>query len=91
MKAYKHKGMKAPRPASYNMDETAAAKSAPKVKPSMQHKEPAHEMKPEMASKAPDHKKKALPLQDAPEGVKGVNAGSSHSLPKSGKVGESEV
>ncbi len=87
--AYKHKGMKAPRP-----DMSAPAldqSSAPKHKPSMQHKEPSMPMKPEMASMAPDTKKKALPSQDAPKGVSGVNGGTSMSLPKSGGVGESEV
>lgn len=91
MRAYKHKGMKAPRPGAYGLDESKAAKEAPKTKPSMQHKEPAHEMKPEMASQAPQHKKAALPSKDAPEGVKGVNEGKEHQLPKSGLPGESEV
>lgn len=91
MMAYKTKGMKAPRPDAYKMDTTAAAKDAPKTKPSMQHSEPSHPMKPEMASMAPDHKKKALPTKDAPPGAKGVNEGTSHTLPKSGCVGESEV
>ena len=87
--AYKSKGMKAPRP-----DMQAPAldpSSAPKHKPSMQHKEPSMPMKPEMASMAPDHKKKAMPSQDAPSGVKGVNEGSAMSLPQSGKQGESEI
>ncbi len=87
--AYKHKGMKAPRP-----DMSAPAldqSSAPKHKPSMQHKEPSHPIKAGDQSAAPDHKKKGLPMQDAPAGVKGVNEGSSVPLPKSGGVGESEV
>lgn len=87
--AYKHKGAKAPRPdmSAPKMDQSAA----PKHKPSMQHKEPAHPVKPGDQSMAPEHKKKTLPLQDAPKGVKGVNEGSSVSMPKSGGVGESEV
>ena len=92
MQAYKHKGMKAPRPDGYKMDETAAAKDAPKVKPSMQHVEPSHKMEPGVQSKAPDHKKKPLPTKDAPPGVTpGVNLGKSHEMPKGGGVGDSEV
>lgn len=92
MKAYKHKGMKAPRPDGYKMDETAAVKSAPKVKPAMDHKEPSYSKKEDMQSKAPEHKKKALPTKDAPEGVTpGVNMGKDHKLPQGGCVGESEV
>lgn len=91
MMAYKHKGMKAPRPGSHKVDETKAAKEAPKTKPSMQHKEPSHKMESGMQSMAPDHKKKALPTKDAPAGVKGVNEGSSVAMPKGGCVGESEV
>lgn len=87
--AYKHKGMKAPRPdmSAPKMDQSAA----PKHKPSMQHKEPSHPVKPGDQSMAPDHKKKALPMQDAPLGVSSVNGGSSMSMPKSGGVGETEV
>jgi len=87
--AYQHKGMKAPRPdmSAPKLDQS----SAPKTSPSMQHKEPSHPIKPGDQSMAPDHKKKSLPSQDAPSGVKGVNEGSSMSLPKSGGVGESEV
>lgn len=92
MKAYKHKGMKAPRPGAYSLDETSAAKEAPKVKPSMQHKEPSMAKEEGMQSKAPEHKKKALPTKDAPPGVTpGVNLGKSHEMPKGGGVGESEV
>lgn len=88
MKAYKSKGMKAPRPAAGPaMDQSAA----PKTKPSMQHKEPAHPVMPGDQSMAPSHKKAALPMQDAPPGVSGVNGGSAMSLPKGGGVGESEV
>jgi len=88
MKAYKSKGMKAPRPAAGPaMDQSAA----PKTKPSMQHKEPAHPVKPGDQSMAPSHRKAALPMQDAPPGASGVNGGSSMSLPKGGGVGESEV
>lgn len=86
--AYKHKGMKlGQKGESHSMDQSAA----PKHKPSMQHKEPSHPIKAGDQSMAPDHKKKGLPTQDAPAGVKGVNEGSSMSLPKSGGVGESEV
>jgi hypothetical protein len=91
MKAYKSKGMKAPRPGGYSLGEDAQSK-APKVKPSMQHKEPAMAKEEGMQSKAPEHKKKALPTKDAPPGVTpGVNMGKSHELPKGGCVGESEV
>jgi hypothetical protein len=90
MMAYKSKGMKAPRPGAYKQDEDAQS-DAPKTKPSMQHKEPSHAQPEGAQSKAPDHKKKALPSKDAPPGVKGVNEGSEHALPKSGGVGESEV
>jgi hypothetical protein len=87
--AYKHKGMKAPRPgmAAPEMDQSAA----PKHKPSMQHKEPSRPIKSGDQSMAPDHKKKELPMQDAPAGVSSVNGGSSMSLPKGGGVGETEV
>lgn len=92
MQAYKHKGMKAPRPGAYGMDETKAAKDAPKTKPSMQHKEPSYSKEENMQSKAPSTKKKALPTKDAPPGVTpGVNMGKSHEMPKGGGVGESEV
>lgn len=92
MQAYKSKGMKAPRPDNYKMDETAAAKDAPKVKPSMQHKEPAYSKEADMQSKAPEHKKKALPTKDAPPGATpGPNMGKQHECPKGGGVGESEV
>lgn len=92
MQAYKSKGMKAPRPDAYKLDETAAAKTAPKVKPAMKHAEPAYPKQEDMQSKAPDHKKKALPTKDAPPGVTpGVNMGKSHEMPKGGGVGESEV
>jgi hypothetical protein len=91
MKAYKSKGMKAPRPGAYKQDEDAQS-DAPKTKPSMQHKEPSMKMEAGMQSMAPDHKKKALPTKDAPLGVTpGVNMGKSHELPKGGGVGESEV
>lgn len=91
MKAYKSKGMKAPRPGSYKLDEDAQA-DAPKTKPSMQHKEPSYKMEAGMQSKAPDHKKKALPTKDAPPGVTpGPNMGKPHGMPKGGGVGESEV
>jgi hypothetical protein len=91
MQAYKSKGMKAPRPGSYGLDESKAAKEAPKVKPSMQHKEPSYSKEEGMQSNAPSTKKKALPTKDAPEGAKGVNEGKSMELPKSGCPGESEV
>jgi hypothetical protein len=90
MSALKHKGMKAPRPGSYKLDEDAQ-KDAPKVKPSMQHKEPAYAKEEGAQSKAPSVKKKALPSQDAPPGVKGVNAGDAHPMPKGGGKGETEV
>ena len=90
MMAYKSKGMKAPRPDSYKLDEDAQS-DAPETKPSMQHKEPAFPQAEGAQSKAPDHKKKALPTKDAPPGAKGVNEGGEHTLPKSGGVGESEV
>lgn len=90
MMAYKSKGMKAPRPGAYKQEEKAQS-NAPKTKPSMQHKEPAHALGEGAQSKAPDHKKKALPTQDAPAGVAGVNGGSSHALPKGGAKGETEV
>lgn len=75
MSELKHKGMKAPRPGAYKLDESSAAKEAPKTKPSMQHKEPSYSKEEGMQSKAPDHKKKALPTQDAPAGASGVNGG----------------
>ena len=90
MEAYKSKGMKAPRPGAYKMGDSAQS-DAPKVKPSMQHKEPSMAKEEGMQSKAPDHKKKALPSQDAPEGVKGVNEGSAQAMPTGGGVGESKV
>lgn len=72
MSELKHKGMKAPRPAAGPaLDQSAA----PKVKPGMNHKEPAYTKEEGAQSKAPDHKKKPLPSQDAPQGVKGVNEG----------------
>lgn len=84
----KHKGMKAPRPGSGPaLDQS----SAPKHKPGMKHAEPSYKKEEGAQSKAPDHKKKALPTKDAPQGVKGVNEGSSMEIPKSGKIGESEV
>lgn len=89
--AYKHKGMKAPRPAGYG--EMSQSK-APKVKPSMMHKEPEGPFKfPKQGEQKAklEHKKKALPQKDAPEGVKGVNEGMEYSLPKSGGRGEGEV
>lgn len=87
--AYKHKGMKIQKHdmSAPKLDQS----SAPKHKPSMQHKEPSHPIKSGDQSMAPDHKKKGLPSQDAPPGVSGVNGGSSMSLPKGGCVGESEV
>ncbi len=86
--AYKSKGMKAPRPgAGPEMDQS----KAPKTKPSMQHKEPAHPVMPGDQSKAPEHKKAALPMQDAPPGVAGVNGGREVALPKAGGLGETEV
>ena len=91
MSALKHKGMKAPRPGDYKIDDTLAAKSAPKSKPSMQHKEPSYAKEEGAQSKAPTTKKKPLPTQDAPPGVKGVNEGEACSLPQGGKVGESKV
>lgn len=89
-KAYKSKGMKAPRPPAH------AAKAgdqsmAPATKPSMQHKEPSHAVKPGDQSMAPAHKKAALPMQDAPPGVSSVNGGSSMALPQGGGPGESKV
>lgn len=86
--AYKHKGMKAPRPAAGPMMDQSAA---PKNKPSMQHKEPAHPVMPGDQSMAPQHKKAALPMQDAPPGVAGVNGGSPCEMPKAGALGETEV
>lgn len=92
MQAYKHKGMKAPRPDKYSVDETAAVKNPPKTKPGMQHIEPSHKMESGLQSKAPDHKKKALPTKDAPPGVTpGVNMGKDHEMPEGGSVGESKV
>lgn len=91
MMAYKSKGMKAPRPSGYGQDETKAVKSAPKTKPSMQHKEPPYAKEEGMQSKPPSTKKKALPSQDAPEGASSPNGGKPQSLPKGGGVGESEV
>lgn len=94
--AYKHKGMKAPKAdmKAPKLDQSAA----PKVKPGMQHKEPAgpysrpkggcHDGE---QSKAPSHKKAALPTQDAPKGVSTPNGGASVSMPKGGGVGETEV
>jgi hypothetical protein len=90
MMAYKSKGMKAPRPAAHKQEEGAQSK-APATKPSMQHSEPSHALQEGAQSKAPDHKKKALPTKDAPPGASSVNGGQSHTLPKSGCVGESEV
>lgn len=75
--AYKSKGMKAPRPGQYSIDDTKAAKEAPKSKPSMHHNEPEYKMEPGMQSKAPEHQKKALPSKDAPPGAMGVNGGKS--------------
>jgi hypothetical protein len=80
-----HKGMKAPRPASHELGDV---REAPESKPSMNHKEPAHAVGAGDQSKAPSSKKAALPMQDAPEGVKGVNGGMPHAL---GKVGRDQV
>lgn len=76
--AYASKGKKAPRPEGY----AKLDPSAPPSNKGPKHIEPGYE-KPsqEMASKAPEHKKKGLPSQDAPPGVKGVNAGDSIALP----------
>ena len=92
--AYKSKGMKLPEHSMSSCSPSEfpeKAKMAPKHKPSMQHKEPAHPVKPGDQSMAPDHKKKGLPMQDAPPGVSSVNGGSPMSLPKGAGVGESEV
>jgi hypothetical protein len=86
--AYKSKGMKAPRPGA-----------GPALDPS---KAPSHKGTPDKnpsygkvadkeAKMAPEHKKRPLPTQEAPHGVSGPNGGSSYELPKSGRVGESEV
>lgn len=71
--AYASKGMKAPRPAGYSkeLDPSKAPQHS-----GAKHKDPAYAGEMDQ-SKAPSHMKKALPLQDAPEGVKGVNEGSS--------------
>ena len=89
--AYKNKGMKAPRPPAYAKPGEDMASDAPKTKPSMQHKEPAHPVKAGDQSMAPSTKKAALPSQDAPPGTAGVNGGSSMAMPKGGSVGETEV
>jgi hypothetical protein len=94
--AYKHKGakVKEDQKASHGTDVADKASMAPAHKPSMKHAEPAGPFqypKNGEQSMAPSHKKQALPLQDAPKGVKGVNDGSSMSLPKGGSVGEGEV
>jgi len=82
--ALKHKGMKAPRP-KQGMELDAS--SAPKHRPSMQHKEPTGQFKEpkngEQSQKL-DHKKKALPSKDAPEGVKGPNGGESMGMKPTG-------
>jgi hypothetical protein len=64
---------------------------APATKPSMKKSHPAHAIKPGDQSMAPEHKSKGLPMEHAPAGVKGPNGGESLAMPKSGKVGESEV
>ena len=69
------------------------ASMAPNSKGSV-HKDPPgpfKEPKSGEQSQAPSCKATALPTKDAPYGVKGVNAGDSMALPKSGGVGESEV
>jgi hypothetical protein len=70
--AYKHKGMKAPRPEKGMEAKTEMASMAPKHKPSMKHNEPQGPYKMPKGgeqSMAPHHKKKGLPTQDAPKGV----------------------
>lgn len=89
-KAYKSKGMKAPRPPAH------AAKAgdqsmAPATKPSMQHVEESRPVQAGDQSMAPSHKKAALPSKDAPPGVAGVNGGSSCAMPQGGGPGESKV
>ena len=88
--AYKHKGMKAPRPESGPKLDPSCA---PKHKPKHAKKAESKWMKPSDGeqSMAPDHKKKGLPSKEAPSGTSGVNGGSDHKLPKSGGVGHSEV
>lgn len=65
--------------------------AAPATKPSMKKSHPAHAISSGDQSKAPEHNKKSLPMEHAPAGVAGPNGGQSVTMPKSGKVGESEV
>lgn len=94
MKAYKSKGMKAPRPEKSMEAKSEMASMAPKHKPSMKKSKPAGPYKMPKGgeqSMAPSHKKQGLTMECAPKGVAGVNGGKSHSMPKGGGVGESEV
>jgi hypothetical protein len=65
--------------------------AAPATKPSMKKMHPSHPVMSGDQSKAPEHKSKVLPMEHAPAGVAGPNGGQSVNMPKSGKVGESEV
>lgn len=89
-KAYKSKGMKAPRPPAHAA-KPGDQSMAPAVKPSMQHREPNHKVEAGDQSMSPSSKKSALPMQDAPPGVAGVNGGSSVAMPQGGGPGESKV
>ena len=93
MKAYKHKGMKAPRPEKKMEVKTEMASMAPSHKPSHKMSHQKAEYSRPMGgeqSMAPSHKGKAMPSAHAPKGVAGVNGGKSVSMPKCGGVGESE-
>ena len=94
--AYKSKGKKLPK-----ADMTAPKldpSAAPSVSPGRNHKDPSGPWnRPQGGcaegeqSAAPRNKGITIPTKDAPAGVKGVNAGDSVTLPKSGGVGEGEV
>jgi len=89
--AYKHKGMKAPKAKDYpgELDPSKPPQRQPKHAMRAEKKWQKPEEK--RQSNPPSHKGKKLTSAEAPEGVSGVNGGSSMSLPKSGGVGESEV
>jgi len=89
MKAYKHKGMKAPRPgAGPKMDQSAPPSHGPK-KP-MKGQQDFKSPKANEQSEAPKSAG-SPPSAEAPAGASACNGGASMALPKSGCPGESEV
>lgn len=89
--AYKHKGMKAPRPSdAMALD----ASKAPSHKPKHAKKAEGMYMKPDKGqqSMVPEHKKRSLPHKEAVPAVSDHKSqGQEYKMPKSGGRGESEV